>query len=101
VFGAFPGAPYALGGSVLNAGVTYGMGRLLGRDTIRRLAGSRLNLVTVKLATKGMLAIAVLRLLPLAPFCIVNAVAGASHVGFANFRRGRRPSRPRNVPWHH
>jgi len=37
------GIVYALLGSVVSAAVTYGFGRLLGRDVVRRLAGPRLN----------------------------------------------------------
>jgi uncharacterized membrane protein YdjX (TVP38/TMEM64 family) len=68
--------------------VTYAIGRRLGRDTVRRLAGDRLNRISKRLARRGVIAIAVLRLLPLAPFTIVNVVAGASHIGLRDFILG-------------
>ncbi len=88
VFGSSLGAVYALGGSLLSAAVAYGVGRRLSRDHVRRLAGDRLNLITRRLARRGVLVIAALRLLPFAPFSIVNAVAGASHVRFRDFMAG-------------
>jgi phospholipase D1/2 len=88
VFGPFLGGVYALGGALLSAAATYRVGRRLGRDTVRRLAGSRLNPITHRLAKKGIFAIAVARLLPIAPFSIVNAVAGASRVPLSEFLLG-------------
>jgi phospholipase D1/2 len=75
-----PGGLYALAGALLSAAVTYLAGRLLGRHAVRRLAGSRLNAITRRLAREGAWTIAVLRLLPIAGFSTVNAVAGASRI---------------------
>jgi uncharacterized membrane protein YdjX (TVP38/TMEM64 family) len=79
---------YALGGVLLSAAATYGAGRALGRHAVRRLAGSRLNDITRRLAGEGMLSVAILRLVPIAPFSIVNAVAGASRVPLRDFLPG-------------
>lgn len=88
VFGPVFGALYALAGGLASAAVTYAIGRRLGRDTVRRLAGGRLNRISKQLARRGVLAIAVVRMLPLAPFTIVNVVAGASHIGLRDFLLG-------------
>jgi uncharacterized membrane protein YdjX (TVP38/TMEM64 family) len=88
VFGPVLGAAYALAGAIASAAVTYGIGRRLGRDTVRRLAGARLNRISKQLARRGILAIAVVRMLPIAPFTIVNVVAGASHIGLRDFLLG-------------
>jgi uncharacterized membrane protein YdjX (TVP38/TMEM64 family) len=88
VFGPFLGAIYALCGAILSAAVTYSLGRHLGRNAVRRLAGSRLNRITRRLAKKGVLAIAAVRLLPIAPFTVVNAVAGASQIVMRDFLLG-------------
>ena len=83
VFGPIVGAMLALAGALLNAALTYGIGRVLGRDIVRRIAGERLNRVTRRLSGGGVAAIAAIaaaRLLPVAPFPIVNAVAGASRI---------------------
>lgn len=88
VFGAGLGALYGGLGALAAAAVGYWVGRRLGRDTIRRLAGSRLNRLSQRLAQRGILAMAVVRVLPIAPFTIVNLVAGASHIGFRDFLIG-------------
>jgi phosphatidylserine/phosphatidylglycerophosphate/cardiolipin synthase-like enzyme/uncharacterized membrane protein YdjX (TVP38/TMEM64 family) len=88
VFGPLLGSVYALGGALLSAAVTYWLGRRLGRHAVRKLAGSRLNRITRRLAKKGTMAIAVVRLLPVAPFSVVNAVAGASHIRPREFLLG-------------
>ena len=85
VFGPWLGGLYAMGGALLSAAVTYALGRHLGRNTVRQLAGPRLNRITRRLARRGVMAITVIRLLPIAPFSIVNAVIGASHIRLRDF----------------
>jgi uncharacterized membrane protein YdjX (TVP38/TMEM64 family) len=79
---------YAFAGTLANAAMTYWIARHLGRDTVQRLAGARLNPVTFRLARKGVLAIAVMRLLPIASFPVANAVAGASRFRVRDFLLG-------------
>jgi uncharacterized membrane protein YdjX (TVP38/TMEM64 family) len=66
----------------------YGIGRLLGRHAMRRVAGPRLNRITRRLARHGALAIAVLRLVPVASYSAVSAVAGASYIRLRDFVLG-------------
>jgi uncharacterized membrane protein YdjX (TVP38/TMEM64 family) len=79
---------YALGGSLLSALSTFGLGRLLGRETVRRLAGARLNRLSRWLGRRGLVAVTAVRLFPVAPFTVVNMVAGASHIRFRDFSFG-------------
>jgi uncharacterized membrane protein YdjX (TVP38/TMEM64 family) len=88
LFGPVMGGTYALAGALLNAAITYWEGRLLGRDAVRRLVGSRLNRITRRLQGHGALTIAALRLLPVASSSKVNAAAGASHVRLRDFMLG-------------
>ena len=88
LFPPLPGALYALAGALLSAAATYGAGRLLGRDTVRRLAGSRLNAVTRRLARRGAWAVALLRLVPIAGYSTINIVAGASRIRFGDVMLG-------------
>jgi uncharacterized membrane protein YdjX (TVP38/TMEM64 family) len=75
----------ALLGVLAASAATFGLGRLLGRGLVRRLAGGRANEVSRRVARRGILAVAAVRLVPIAPFSLVNLVAGASHVGFRDF----------------
>jgi len=88
VFGPWLGATYALGGSLLSAATTYGLGRLLGRNVVRHLAGARLNRLSQRLGQRGLLAVVAVRMVPVAPFTVVNLVAGASHIGTRDFLLG-------------
>lgn len=88
VFGPGAGSAYALTGTLIAALVTYGAGVWLGRDAVRRLAGARLNRLSERLGRQGLVAVVILRVLPLAPFTLVNLAAGASHIGLRDFLVG-------------
>jgi phosphatidylserine/phosphatidylglycerophosphate/cardiolipin synthase-like enzyme/uncharacterized membrane protein YdjX (TVP38/TMEM64 family) len=88
VFGPWLGPLYTLVGATLSAALTFAIGRRLGRETVRRLAGQRVNDLSRRLARRGLVAIAFVRMLPIAPFSIVNVVAGASHIRWTDFLLG-------------
>jgi uncharacterized membrane protein YdjX (TVP38/TMEM64 family) len=88
VFGPWLGPLYTIVGAMLSAALTFAIGRHLGRETIRRLAGRRVNDLSRRLARRGLLAIVFVRMLPIAPFSIVNVVAGASHIRWFDFLLG-------------
>lgn len=88
VFGPWLGLALALSGSLLSAGATYVLGRALGRDTVRRLGGTGINRLSRRLGERGLLAMMAVRLIPVAPFTVVNLVAGASHIGARDFFLG-------------
>lgn len=87
-FGPVAGFVYAWLGSVLSAAMTYWIGSVMGRETVRRLAGVRVNRLSKRLARRGVLTVVVVRMIPIAPFSIVNVVAGASHIRFRDFVLG-------------
>ncbi len=88
VFGPGPGLAYAYAGAGASASVTYWLGRIAGRERVRRIAGRRIHRVTHLLARRGLLAMSLVRIAPIAPFTIVNLVAGASPIGFRDFILG-------------
>jgi phospholipase D1/2 len=88
IFPAHLGIVYALGGCLLNSLATYLLGAGVGRRTVRKLAGSKLNRLSKRLSRQGILTVAVVRNLPVAPFTIVNMVAGASHIKLKDFLLG-------------
>lgn len=88
VFGPYEGAAYAIGGALASAASTYGLGHWMGRDAVRRLAGTRINALSKRIARRGVIAVAVIRLLPIAPFTVVNMAAGASHISLRDFLLG-------------
>lgn len=88
VFGILAGACYSAAGLMSNALLLYGLGHFLGHDAIQRLGGTRMHRISLYLARRGLLTIAVLRFLPVAPYTIVNLAAGASHIRFREYALG-------------
>lgn len=80
VFGPLLGAIYATCGALLGASAGYGVGRWAGRDAVRRFGGRRLNQLSTQVGAHGLLAMIVLRMVPVAPFTLVNLVVGASRI---------------------
>ena len=88
VFGPWEGFTVAMTGVVIAGAVGYAMGRLVHRDTVRRLAGGRLNRLTAVLQRRGVLAVTLVRLVPIAPYLVVNVVMGAMRIRFHHFVLG-------------
>jgi uncharacterized membrane protein YdjX (TVP38/TMEM64 family) len=84
-FGPINGFLYSLAGCLLSAMATYTVGRVLGRQGIRQLTGSWVNRLSLKAATHGVLSVAILHILPIAPYTVKNMVAGSSHISFKDF----------------
>jgi phosphatidylserine/phosphatidylglycerophosphate/cardiolipin synthase-like enzyme/uncharacterized membrane protein YdjX (TVP38/TMEM64 family) len=76
-FGPWLGFTYAMSGILLAAASHYLVGRWMHRDTVRRIAGERLNRMTNALRHHGLVAVTALRLVPLAPFAVEGIVGGA------------------------
>lgn len=87
-FGPWLGFAYAMLGIELSAWLTFVAGKQVDRDTIRRMAGSKLNDIIQVLRRRGLLAITALRLVPLAPFAVEGLVAGAVGVKLWHFMLG-------------
>jgi phosphatidylserine/phosphatidylglycerophosphate/cardiolipin synthase-like enzyme/uncharacterized membrane protein YdjX (TVP38/TMEM64 family) len=87
-FGPWIGFALAMTGVLLAAAGTYAIGRSLERDTVRRIAGERLNRMTQALRANGVIAMTAVRLVPIAPFVVVNVVAGAIRIDFWRFIAG-------------
>lgn len=87
-FGPWLGLLYAAAGAVASSLTTYLVGAKVGKQALRRFVGPRLNRVARRIAEKGVLAVAAVRLVPVAPFTVVNLVAGASGIRFVDFLIG-------------
>jgi phosphatidylserine/phosphatidylglycerophosphate/cardiolipin synthase-like enzyme/uncharacterized membrane protein YdjX (TVP38/TMEM64 family) len=88
VFGPWQGFLYSLIGALLSAMLTFSLGRVLGRNTVRRFAGRRLGELNRRLARHGIMTIVIVRIVPLAPFTVINMFAGASRIRFRDFVLG-------------
>lgn len=88
VFGPWWGILFALVGAFVSAAVYYWMGRAVGHDVVDRLAGRRLRDASRAVARRGLLAVAAVRLVPVAPHAVVGLVAGTTRIGFADYMLG-------------
>lgn len=88
VFGPWYGFAYATLGALTSASVAYGTGWLIGKRFLRRMVGERVREVSRRLGDKGIVAVTALRIIPTAPFTIINFVSGASHIRFVDYLIG-------------
>lgn len=88
VFGPLLGCVYSLAGCAIGAVMTYAIGYFLGGDFVQRMTGSRWAHFQRKLDQAGTMAVATMRLLPVAPFTIVNIISGAFKVPFRQYILG-------------
>ncbi|MGZ8386230.1 MAG: VTT domain-containing protein [Nitrospira sp.] len=87
-FGPVFGFVYSLIGMTASALATFWIGRMVGQKALNRWSGPRFRNISRQLANKGVLAVVAIRILPIAPFSIINAVAGASHIRMRDFFLG-------------
>jgi phosphatidylserine/phosphatidylglycerophosphate/cardiolipin synthase-like enzyme/uncharacterized membrane protein YdjX (TVP38/TMEM64 family) len=88
LYGPLIGIMVALAGAMLGACAGFGVGMLLGRHGLRRLLRGRLDRISRQIARRGLLSMMLIRMLPVAPFTVINLVAGASHLRFRDFLLG-------------
>jgi phospholipase D1/2 len=88
VFDGWQAFAYVMTGAMLASAIGYFGGRFIGRPAIDRLSGSRVEQFSQRLAERGTVAVAVLRLVPVAPFAVFNLIAGGSHLGARQFLIG-------------
>jgi uncharacterized membrane protein YdjX (TVP38/TMEM64 family) len=87
-FDAWPAIIYSLVGCIVSAIFLYSIGRQLGRKNVVRFAGKRLNRMNRLISKHGALAVAAVRMIPVAPYSLVNLAAGAVRVPFRDFVLG-------------
>lgn len=88
VFGPWLGGLYVVIGALFGAMLSFLIGVFLGRQVVEDICGPRLQRVSISLGRRGLLAVIIIRLLPIAPFAIVNMFAGATHIRFRDFVLG-------------
>jgi uncharacterized membrane protein YdjX (TVP38/TMEM64 family) len=88
LFGPLLGPLLAIAGVALCALIGHAIGARLGADGLERLAPRRVAQLRALADRRGLLAIAAMRLLPLGPFMVVNAAAGAARLRRRDFVAG-------------
>lgn len=76
-YGPYLGGLLAMTGIEIASTAGYFAGRLMKEDTLHRWAGPRFEHIAKFLKKRGLFATFMVRVLPVAPFAVVSAVAGA------------------------
>lgn len=79
-FGPAWGMALCFASAGLSSLISHRIGHGLGHALLQRLAGPRVRLLSAALGRRGLLAVVLMRLTPVAPFAVVNMVAGATHI---------------------
>lgn len=85
VYGPWFGVLFSITGALASAVVMFFIGHLLGDAGLRNLGGPKVQAVNDKLANATVFGVAVLRMVPIAPYTLVNLVAGISSLRFSVF----------------
>jgi phospholipase D1/2 len=87
-FGPWLGFTYGMVGIVVSALATYCTGRVLKKETVKRLAGRYFEGASKALRRHGLLAMTAMRIVPAAPFAVEGILAGAMRVKVWHFTVG-------------
>lgn len=85
VYGPWFGGVYALVGVLLSAMTMFFLGNFLGKEFVARFSGSLINRINQRLKESGLMAIIAFRIIPVAPFSIINLIAGVSAIRVKDF----------------
>lgn len=84
-FGPLWGNVYGFAGWLVSATQGFWLGRLIGTDSLHKLAGRRMGRLIDRVQHHGFLTVLALRVVPVAPFTLVNMFVGASGIRFSDF----------------
>jgi phospholipase D1/2 len=87
-FGPWQGLIWASAGAMLAAAVNYAGGYMIPDAVRQRWSGSLLQRINKRLRNGSIIAIALLRSVPIAPFTVINLVAGAARIPFREYMIG-------------
>jgi phospholipase D1/2 len=87
-FGPWLGFTYGMVGIVVSALATYYAGRVMKKETVKRLAGRYFESASKALRRHGLAAMTAMRIVPAAPFAVEGILAGAMRVKVWHFTVG-------------
>jgi uncharacterized membrane protein YdjX (TVP38/TMEM64 family) len=88
VFGPWTGSLYSWIGTLVSALIGFELGRLFGGGFIRDLKSQGVQRFMALVGRNGFMASLIVRLMPAAPFVVVNMAAGVARVGRLDFTAG-------------
>lgn len=88
VFGSLFGFVYAWIATMVSATLHFGLAKKLGNGLLQRYGGIKTNIFSQKVGERGIMASGFVRVIPSAPFIVVNCAAGVSHMPYWKFAIG-------------
>ncbi len=88
VLGPWTGFVCAVAGSLISAAAGFAIGRAVGKSTLTHLLGRRFRRIKRVVTSRSVLAVMVIRMVPVAPYTVVNAALGAVGVSFWSYLAG-------------
>lgn len=88
VFGPWHGLAISAGGAACSLAIGFLAGRLTGRSVLKLFAGTTVERIKSHAESSGVASITMIRMLPLAPFMIVNIAFGMLRAPFAAYMAG-------------
>jgi phospholipase D1/2 len=88
LLGPWLGFASSMAGALFSAAGGFVAGERMGGRLLEQFSDSRVHRLSKRLSSRGILAVAVLRMVPVAPYTVVNLVAGASHLRLGRFLLG-------------
>lgn len=88
LYGPVYGGLYGLLGSLLAAVILFALGQHIGQTRIRALLGQRVERLCQQMSEHGVWSVTLLHYTPIAPFTMINLVAGYSRMRFMPFFLG-------------
>ena len=86
--GPLIGGLSATAGVILSSLLLFTIGRFLGHKRLQSLLGARALRIQRGIVGQGIVAVAMIRMVPIAPFSLVNLLAGASRLRLSDFLIG-------------
>jgi uncharacterized membrane protein YdjX (TVP38/TMEM64 family) len=86
--GPWVGGSSATAGVLLSSLLLFMIGRFLGHKRLQSLLGARALRVQRRIIGQGVVAVAMIRMVPIAPFSLVNLLAGASQLRLSDYLVG-------------
>ena len=84
-FGPIWGNVYGFAGWMVSASLGFGLGHLAGHDLLRKIASAQVDRLLRQATRHGFITVLTMRILPVAPFTLVNLFVGASRIRFGDF----------------
>lgn len=88
VLGPWWGFVCAAAGSLASGATGYAIGHAAGRGTLSHVLGRRFRKIKRAVGHRGLVTVTVLRMVPVAPYTVVNVALGAIGVGFWPYMAG-------------